>query len=70
MLLGGLTWFIGQTRTEKASTSKAAVGRLGLASLAYLRPGDTLAVWKLDRLGRSVTEVLTIADDVHVRSSA
>ena len=30
-------------------------------------PGDTLVVWKLDRLGRSVKEVLTIADDLHER---
>ena len=29
--------------------------------------GDTLVVWKLDRLGRSVKEVLTIADDLHAR---
>ena len=32
-----------------------------------LRTGDTLAVWKLDRLGRSVKEVLTIADDLYAR---
>jgi DNA invertase Pin-like site-specific DNA recombinase len=31
------------------------------------RPGDTLCVWKLDRLGRSVKDVLTIADDLHER---
>ncbi len=37
------------------------------AALDYLRPGDTLVVWKLDRLGRSVKEVLTIADDLHAR---
>ena len=42
--------------------------RPGLAAaLDYLRPGDTLVVWKLDRLGRSVKEVLTIADDLHAR---
>src|SRR5205807_7212062 len=37
------------------------------AALDYLRAGDTLVVWKLDRLGRSVKEVLTIADDLHAR---
>jgi len=38
-----------------------------LAALDYLRGGDTLVVWKLDRLGRSVKEVLTLADDLHTR---
>lgn len=37
------------------------------AALDYVRPGDTLVVWKLDRLGRSVKEVLAIADDLHAR---
>jgi len=47
---------------------KAAVERPGLtAALDHLRAGDTLAVWKLDRLGRSVKDVLTIADDFHAR---
>ena len=50
------------------STRKAAAERQGLAAaLDYLRPGDTLVVWKLDRLGRSAKEVLTIADDLHAR---
>jgi DNA invertase Pin-like site-specific DNA recombinase len=31
------------------------------------RTGDALVVWKPDRLGRSVKEVLTIADDLHAR---
>ncbi len=53
------------------STRKAAAERQGLAAaLDYLRPGDTLIVWKLDRLGRSVKEVLTIADDLHARGIA
>ena len=57
----------GRIYTEKISTGKAAE-RPGLAAaLDYLRSGDTLAVWKLDRLGRSVKEVLTIADDLHAR---
>ena len=59
----------GRIYTEKVSTRKAAAERRGLAAaLDYLRPGDTLVVWKLDRLGRSVREVLTIADDLHARS--
>ena len=42
---------------EKVSTRKAANERPGLvAALDYLRAGDTLVVWKLDRLGRSVKE--------------
>ncbi len=59
----------GRIYTEKVSTRKAAAGRQGLAAaLDYLRPGDTLVVWKLDRLGRSVKEALTIADDLHARA--
>ena len=53
---------------EKVSTRKTAAERPGLtAALDYLRPGDTLCVWKLDRLGRSVKDVLTVADDLHAR---
>ncbi len=57
----------GRIYTEKVSTRKVAAERQGLTALDYLRPGDTLVVWKLDRLGRSVKEVLTIADDLHAR---
>jgi DNA invertase Pin-like site-specific DNA recombinase len=56
----------GRVFEEKVSTRKA--DRPGLAAaLDYLRPGDTLCVWKLDRLGRSVKDVLTIADDLYER---
>ena len=56
----------GRVFTEKISTRKAAADRVGLvAALDYLRAGDTLVVWKLDRLGRSVKDVLTICDDLH-----
>jgi DNA invertase Pin-like site-specific DNA recombinase len=51
---------------DKISSRKAE--RPGLAAaLDYLRSGDELAVWKLDRLGRSVKEVLTLADELHER---
>lgn len=32
--------------------------------LEYLRPGDTLVVWKLDRLGRTTKKLLQLADDL------
>jgi DNA invertase Pin-like site-specific DNA recombinase len=51
---------------DKISSRKTE--RPGLAAaLDYLRDGDELLVWKLDRLGRSVKEVLTLADELHQR---
>jgi DNA invertase Pin-like site-specific DNA recombinase len=51
---------------DKISSRKT--DRPGLAAaLEYLRSGDVLAVWRLDRLGRSVKEVLTLADELHDR---
>ena len=45
-------WFV-----DKMTGSKAE--RKGLdEALAYLRPGDTLVVWKLDRAGRSLTHLI------------
>ncbi|MGW2899789.1 recombinase family protein [Streptomyces sp. NPDC001212] len=41
-----------------------------LAALDYMREGDTLCVWKLDRLGRSTKDVLTIAEELHSRGIA
>src|SRR5258706_14352769 len=58
----------GRIFEEKVSTRKAEADRPGLkAALDYLRPGDTLAVWKLDRLGPPAKDVLIIADDLHAR---
>lgn len=54
--------------------SGARDDRLGLAQvLAYVKPGDVLVVWKLDRLGRSLTHLIEIintlkADQVAFRS--
>ncbi len=43
--------------TDVASGAKD--DRTGLAeAIAFLRPGDTLAVWKLDRLGRSLKHLI------------
>ncbi|HGW8066194.1 TPA: recombinase family protein, partial [Escherichia coli] len=49
--------------TDIASGAKA--DRPGLDKvLSYLREGDTLVVWKLDRLGRSLSHLLQIVDSL------
>jgi DNA invertase Pin-like site-specific DNA recombinase len=35
--------------------------------LKALKPGDTLVVWKLDRLGRSLTHLIAVVDDLRKR---
>lgn len=40
------------------------------AALDYAREGDTLCVWKLDRLGRKTEDVLKVAQDLHDRGIA
>ena len=51
---------------EKIFTDKASGGmkdRPGLTeALTYLRSGDTLCVWKLDRLGRSVKHLIEVSE--------
>ena len=49
---------------DKISGSMAA--RPGLAkALEMLRDGDTLVVWKLDRLGRSVKNLVDLVGELH-----
>ena len=36
--------------------------------LEYLREGDTLVVWKLDRLGRTTKKLLELIDDLKERN--
>jgi DNA invertase Pin-like site-specific DNA recombinase len=49
--------------------SGAKDNRPGLdAALDHLRPGDTLVVWRLDRLGRSLKDLLIIIEDLNIRS--
>jgi DNA invertase Pin-like site-specific DNA recombinase len=49
---------------DQASGTRAA--RPGLdAALAVLREGDTLVVWKLDRLGRSVKNLVDLVSELH-----
>ena len=52
-----------RTFTDQASGTLARRPALDEA-LSYLRPGDTLVVTKLDRLGRSVRNLKQIADDL------
>lgn len=45
--------------------SGAKDDRLGLSeALAFVRPGDVLVVWKLDRLGRSLSHLLSIVNSL------
>ncbi|PZR42588.1 MAG: resolvase, partial [Stutzerimonas stutzeri] len=54
---------------DRASGSRG--DRAGLAkALAFLRPGDCLVVWKLDRLGRSLPHLLTAVNDLRTRGIA
>src|SRR5260370_30191264 len=55
-------WFV-----DKITGSK--VERKGLnEALAYLRPGDTLVVWKLDRAGRSLTHLIDLLKGLKERN--
>lgn len=48
--------------------SGKSTSRKGLDEcMAQLKPGDTLVVWKLDRLGRSVNHLKRIVEDLHDR---
>ena len=52
-------------------TSGAKDKRIGLEkALAFLQPGDCLVVWKLDRLGRSLSHLLSIIKDLRSRGIA
>src|ERR671925_297225 len=54
---------------DKASGARD--DRPGLAqALDYVRPGDCLVVWKLDRLGRSLSHLLAIVTDLQARGVA
>lgn len=52
--------------TDTASGAKAE--RPGLSdALSHLRKGDTLVVWKLDRLGRSLKQLIEVTIDLEKR---
>ena len=55
--------------TEKAFGSHRDRPQL-MAALDYLREGDTLVVWKLSRLARSLTQVIKTAAEINDRGMA
>ncbi len=54
------------TDTDTASGVDPARTEL-MAVLDQLRPGDTLVVWRLDRLGRSVQDLIALVVDLRAR---
>lgn len=52
-----------EDRISGRTTSRPALDKL----LSQLRPADTLQVWKLDRLGRRVTHLVTLMEDLRTR---
>ncbi|WP_273660679.1 mercuric ion transporter MerT [Pseudomonas aeruginosa] len=58
----------GCSRIFQDVASGAKAERKGLdEALAYLRPGDTLVVWKIDRLGRSLAHLVAVVEDLRSR---
>lgn len=55
-------------RIYKDSASGAKTDRPGLMqAIDHLREGDTLVVWRLDRLGRSLNQLIEIVTDLDQR---
>jgi DNA invertase Pin-like site-specific DNA recombinase len=58
----------GSTKIFTDTASGAKTERIGLEdALAYVRKGDTLVVWRLDRLGRSLPHLITTMADLEER---
>src|SRR6266480_4939048 len=59
---------IGCSKIFSDTASGAATERKGLdAALAYVREGDTLVVWRLDRLGRTLKHLIETITDLSKR---
>lgn len=53
---------------EETASGKSTMARTELAQcLKALRAGDTLTVWRLDRLGRSLPDLVRIVGELEVR---
>jgi DNA invertase Pin-like site-specific DNA recombinase len=58
----------GCTKIFTDTASGAQAERKGLTeAIAYVRAGDTLVVWKLDRLGRSLKDLITRITELNDR---
>ena len=58
----------GCERLSTDKTSSANADRPGLAeALHFTRAGDCIVVWKLDRLGRSIQGLISLAADLSAR---
>src|SRR3954462_14520853 len=59
---------VGCTKIFTDTASGAQAEREGLTdALSFVRPGDTLVVWKLDRLGRSLKDLITPITELEPR---
>jgi DNA invertase Pin-like site-specific DNA recombinase len=58
----------GCEKIYKDIASGAKEDRIGLQeTLTYLLKGDTLVVWRLDRLGRSLRQLIEVINDLNER---
>jgi len=59
---------VGCERIFDDQVSGAKTDRPGLAAaLTYVRPGDSLVVWRLDRLGRNLKHLIEVVEDLESR---
>lgn len=59
----------GRIYTDKASGGPGAKRPGFAAAIKACRSGDTLVVWKLDRLGRSLMEVLAVFEKLNAKGA-
>ena len=56
---------------DKISGSLSKADRPGLrAAIDFVRSGDVLVVWKLDRLGRSIADLINIANELNQKNTS
>jgi DNA invertase Pin-like site-specific DNA recombinase len=59
----------GCERVYSDTVSGAKTEREGLSrALDVLRPGDTLVVWRLDRLGRTLPHLISLIDELNAKT--